>query len=385
VHVLGEEMSYWKQMPRGMLLRSPRHASSIADPHGPLGLDAYEAENGESLGQPLPLAGFVRYGEWVQSKVAPDLDRRRVEMVEQGNAGFYLLLEDGDVLTAERVVVATGLLSYARRPTIFAGLPNTVVSHTDDLVEPSLYSGKHVLVVGGGQSAIESAALLREAGAEVEVVLRGPAIRWLVRSGGLHRSRMRPLLYPDQDVGPIGLNQVASRPRLFMGLPHRVGDPLAARCIRPAAADWLVERMAKVPVATGRTVAAVASSGSQVDVHLDDGSVRTVDEVMLGTGYELDVRTHPLLAPELRRAIATRNGYPRLRPGFECSLPGLHFVGAMSARSFGPGMRFVSGTWYTAPALAREVGRRLGGAQKRGSRRIAGSDPAMADARPPAA
>lgn len=384
VHVLGEEMSYWKHMPRGMLLRSPRHASSIADPRGPLGLDAYEKESGESLGQPLPLPGFVRYGEWVQSKVAPDLDRRRVETVER-DEGFRLLLEDGEVLTAESVVMATGLLSYARRPAIFAGLPEAVVSHTDDLMEPARYAGKQVLVVGGGQSAIESAALLQEAGAEVEVVLRAPAIRWLVRSGWLHRSRMRPVLYPDQDVGPVGLNQVACRPRLFMRLPHRIGDPLAARCIRPAAAGWLVERMADVPVMSGRTVAAAAGSGTRVDVRFDNGAMRTVDHVMLGTGYKLDVTTHPLLSTEVTRAIATRDGYPRLGPGFESSLRGLHFVGAMSALSFGPGMRFVSGTWYTAPALARQVSRRLAGARPLPLKRVAESEPAVADAQLPAA
>jgi hypothetical protein len=37
----------------------------------------------------------------------------------------------------------------------------------------------------------------------------------------------------------------------------------------------------------------------------------------------------------------------------------LHFVGAAAAESFGPTMRFVVGTAYTAPALAQYVqGRR---------------------------
>ena len=383
VHVLGEEMSYWKQMPRGMLLRSPRHASSIADPQGPLGLDTYEADTGTKLGQPLPLADFVRYGEWVQARVAPDLDRRRVATVDRSAEGFRLLIDGGDVLTAARVVVATGLLASARWPAVFADLPAAAVSHTDDLTEPSELAGARVLVVGGGQSAIESAALLHEAGAEVAVVLRAPRVRWLVRSGWLHRSRMRPLLYPDQDVGPVGLNQVASRPGLFSRLPTVVGDPLAARCIRPAAAGWLVNRMADVPLATGRSVEAVESSGDGVAVRLDDGSSRTVDHIMLGTGYQLDVSAHPLLAPELRTEIATHVGYPRLGPGFESSLSGLHFVGAMSALSFGPGMRFVSGTWYTAPALARTIRAGLCGRRKRPPYVAARSDPAMADARSP--
>jgi hypothetical protein len=49
------------------------------------------------------------------------------------------------------------------------------------------------------------------------------------------------------------------------------------------------------------------------------------------------------------------DGYPLLGPGFESSLPGLHFLGAPAARSFGPVSRFVSGTPYAAPALARRI------------------------------
>jgi hypothetical protein len=53
--------------------------------------------------------------------------------------------------------------------------------------------------------------------------------------------------------------------------------------------------------------------------------------------------------------VRTRDGLPVLRRGFETSVPGLHVVGALSIGSFGPVARFVSGTWYTAPAVARHV------------------------------
>jgi len=48
-------------------------------------------------------------------------------------------------------------------------------------------------------------------------------------------------------------------------------------------------------------------------------------------------------------------GYPELGTGFESSVPGLHFIGAAAAMSFGPVMRFVSGTGYTARALTHYV------------------------------
>jgi hypothetical protein len=41
--------------------------------------------------------------------------------------------------------------------------------------------------------------------------------------------------------------------------------------------------------------------------------------------------------------------------GFETSVPGLHVVGALSLGSYGPVVRFVSGTWSTAPAVAAAI------------------------------
>ena len=44
-----------------------------------------------------------------------------------------------------------------------------------------------------------------------------------------------------------------------------------------------------------------------------------------------------------------------LKPGLESSVPGLHFVGAPAAWSFGPIMRFVSGGWYASRAVVDTV------------------------------
>jgi hypothetical protein len=57
----------------------------------------------------------------------------------------------------------------------------------------------------------------------------------------------------------------------------------------------------------------------------------------------------------LVRSLRLVDGYPVLTAGFEASLPGLHFVGASAARSFGPLMRFVAGTGYAARALTRGI------------------------------
>ena len=371
-HVFGEPMGYWRRMPRGMLLRSPYQASSISDARGSIGLPVYEAELGHELPRPIPLVDFVRYGEWVQRRVAPDIDRRTVARIERDNGDFKLTLSDGDELRARRVVIATGLATFERPHAPVSGLPPSLVSHTADLAEPDRFAGRRVTVIGGGQSAIESAALLHEAGARVEVVLRAPRIRWLTRTAAIHKhSRaLRPLFYPDTDVGPPGLNQIAARPALFRAMPRPTQAPLAYRCIRPAASAWLVDRTADVAITAGRRVTAAAPAGDGVRLELDDGSERSADHVVLGTGFELDVRSHPLLAPDLARRISHRDGYPLLRRAYESSVDGLHFIGAMSAVSYGPIMRFVCGTWYTGAALERELGvHRLVRGDARGARR----------------
>jgi FAD-dependent urate hydroxylase len=355
--VFGEPMGYWRRMPRGMLLRSPYQASSISNARGPVGLPAYEAALGRELPRPIPLEEFVRYGDWVMRHAAPDLDRRRVARIERRSAGFGVVLDDGPEMRVRRVVLATGLESFERPHPVLSKLGPDLVSHTAALANPQGQRGRRVAVVGGGQSAIECAALLHEAGADVEVLIRAPRVRWLTRTAAIHKHShfLRPMLYPDTDVGPPGLNQVAARPGLFRALPRHTQGPLAARCIRPAAAAWLVPRMAKVKISMGRSVVAAEPGGDGVRLELDDGSVRQVDHVMLGTGFLLDVNRHPLLSPDLARAVAQRDGYPLLRRDYESSVDGLHFIGAISATSFGPIMRFVCGTWYTSAALERSL------------------------------
>jgi hypothetical protein len=79
--------------------------------------------------------------------------------------------------------------------------------------------------------------------------------------------------------------------------------------------------------------------------------------VILGTGYRVDIADYGFLSPELLREVRCVGGYPVLRGGLESSMPGLHFAGAPAAWSFGPIMRFVSGSWFAAQALAEAIGK----------------------------
>jgi cation diffusion facilitator CzcD-associated flavoprotein CzcO len=358
VKVFGEPMSFWAGMPEGMLLRSAWDACHIGFPDGELTLDAYRAWSKGDFGSPVPLDAFIDYGRWFQRSAVPDVDARRVEYVERGPDGFTLEIAGGDVLRADRVVLAAGIEAFPSRPSVFASLPDDVVTHSSEHRDLARLAGRRVLVVGGGQSALESAALLHEAGAEVEVVARNDQIIWL-RGGTVQRrlGRLKPLLYARTDVGPAGLSRVVAMTRLFRRLPRPMQDKMARRAIRPAGARWLVDRLAEVPITTARRVVGARTIGERITIDLDDGSHRRADHVILGTGYRVEVRAYDFLAPALRDDLRCAGGYPLLGPGLESSIPGLHFLGAPAAFSFGPTMRFVSGSWFAARQLTAHLRR----------------------------
>ena len=357
--VFGDAMEFWKeQMPVGMFLRSPRMASHIADPARQLTLECFESAHGLRIGKPIALDHFINYGRWFQQQIVPDLDRRRVVRLERADHGFSLTLDDGATVRAERVVVAAGIALFAFRPPQFEGLARELVSHSVEHRDLRVFSGRAVIVLGGGQSALESAALLHEAGAQVEVIARQPRVRWLDQRVPWLKSEanpLRPLFYPPTDVGPPGLNLLVAAPNLFRRLPRSLQERIAYRSIRPAGAGWLVDRLRDVPITTGRTVVAAAPAGERLCVRFDNASERLTDHVMLGTGFRVDISRYPFLTPELRQAVRVVDGYPELGAGLESSVPGLHFLGAPAARSFGPVCRFVSGTTFTARALTRRI------------------------------
>jgi thioredoxin reductase len=356
--VFGEVMELWRHhMPKGMLVRSGWAGSHIADPYHMLTLDRYETELRTKIPRALmPRDDFVKYALWYQRRAVPDVDERRVTWIEAGDAGFRLLLSDGEVVEAERVVVATGLMSFVTRPTAFASIPATLAPHSSDVREPESFRGLRVVVIGAGQSALELTALVREAGADVEVIARQPEIRW--RKGGdwlRQHTAFRKVVYPPGEVGPLGVSWVIELAGLFRRLPPKLKRRWHRAGYTPAGSHWLRPRLSDVAMTVGRSIVSADAVGERLRLVLDDGSEREVDRVILGTGYRVNVGRSPILAPELALSVRQNGGYPLLGDGFESSVPGLHFVGAAAAETFGPLMFFVAGTGYTARSLTRRI------------------------------
>ncbi|WP_095199832.1 NAD(P)-binding domain-containing protein [Mesorhizobium carmichaelinearum] len=356
----GGAMSFWRDnMPRGMRLRSPWHATYIGHTKGPLSLDSYAKVLGISSSEPLRLENFVDYGLWIQAQAVPDLDKRRVGRVEKANGGFRLALADGDAVKARRVVVATGLMNQQLIPVAFDGIPRELVSHASEHTGYEAFRGKRVAVIGRGQSACESAVLLKRSGAEVDLICHGD-IHWLgyralsgKQSWSLRDFLSERLASPSR-VGPFPISWLVEIP----GFVHRFPEPARAglnrRSLGAGATGWLKPDFDGIKVRAGSRIVSAFAKGNAIELRFEKDTA-TFDHVLLGTGYRIDVAKLGLFAPDMLATIARRDGLPVLSAGFESSIPGLHFVGASAVGSFGPLMRFTAGTPFAARTVARFI------------------------------
>lgn len=399
-HVFGKPMSFWKTMPEGMMLRSNMSATNMVETAGPLSLASFTAQTGTPIEQPVPLQDFIAYGSWVQRTAVPDLDERNVIRLERAGEdsapdihdtdpghttrpghttdpghtrpgqntrpghtgsdsdGFRLELDDGTRVSARRVVIACGIAPFERMPGGFDHLPAERVSHTAGHRDLGVFAGQRVAVIGGGQSAFECAVLMHERGAaDVEVLVRGSRVVWLRGHGVKKRiGRLGPIVYAPTDVGPLWYSRLVERPDLlFRRLPRAAQNRIAARSIRPACSHFVKVRLDPVRIGAGIALVGAEAHGDALALTLSDGSTREVDHLMFGTGYKVDVARYPFLGERLVGEISRVDGYPVLTRGLQSSVPGLHFAGAPAAWSFGPIMRFVSGSWYSGRSIARAI------------------------------
>jgi hypothetical protein len=355
VKVFGEPMEFWKsQMPEGMYLRSPWAGSHLSDPGGALTMDSFRDQCGNHISTPIPLDRFVEYGLWFQKKAVPAVDHRRVSEVASDTSGFRLTLADGEEWKAARVVIACGIGPFARRLAQFHGIPKEFVTHSSDQRDVRQFAGKRVVVIGAGQSALESAALIQEAHGDVEVIVRESEVHWLGWRNKIQRlGPLGKLLYSPVDVGPAGVSRIVAKPDLVKYFPRGMQDSFRKRSLRPAGAKWLMARCKDIPMTVGKAVESAILEGDKIRLKLSDGSVRVVDHVVQGTGYKVDVSRYPFFPPAFGNSIRQVNGFPVLSKNFETSIPGLHILGAPAAWTFGPLLFFVAGTDYATRAIGR--------------------------------
>ena len=353
-------------MPKGMMLKSDGFASNIYDPDGALTLEKFCAEQGIAYHHtdvPVRLDTFSAYGLAFRERLVPDLEEKNVLSVTRLPEGFLLRLDSGEEVRAMRVVLAVGITHFKYIPDTFGNLGPEYVSHSYQQHDLMPFRGRDVLVVGGGASAIELAGLLKEAGANVQLVTRR---KELVFHNSPMIGKTRPLWqrlrHPQSGLGP-GMKSwvLANWPQLFRYLPEAKRLELVRTTLGPSA-GWTSKKqvVGKVPLLLGMTPLSAAVVGGKVHLKIRaaDGSEREVitEHIITGTGYKVDVGRLPFLSPEIRRDLLLVNSAPVLSATFESSVPGLYFVGLAAANTFGPLMRFAFGAGFAARRIRKAMG-----------------------------
>lgn len=354
--VVGEPMSFWRNhMPQGMYLRSA--CDWHLDPQDVHTIEAYLRELGLTAGEVEPLARdrYLEYARWFQERKGIEpvpLLVERLDAVAGQSGMFEAALADGSTIVARHVVLALGFRNFKNLPDdLMQLLPPARVQHTCDFVDFSGIGGERVLIVGGRQSAYESAALMCEAGAaEVHVC---------------HRHDVPAFAVSDWSwVNPL-VDGMVKDPRWYRDLTQEQRDEVGRRMFaegRLKLEPWLASRVRRKEVRlwpNSRVAACRERHDGALEATLDAGGsshVVHVDRVVLATGYKVDISRVPFLARgNMLAQVRTENDFPLLDEHMQSSVPGLFMTSMPAVGSFGPFFAFT----VAARASARLIGQAL--------------------------
>jgi hypothetical protein len=364
--IFGRPMQSWQShMPKGMFLKSDGFASGLYDPEAAFTLRHYCAETNQpysDVGIPVPLETFTAYGIEFQKRLVPGLEPINLTSVKSAPQGFEVTTEAGERFLARRVVVAAGITHFGWLPPELANLPRELATHSSAYGDLSTFKGRKVVVVGAGASAIDIAVILREIGAEPEIVARASAIEFHTPS-----KEPRPLVEritkPRSGLGLGWRSRLSTdAPLLFHAMPQEFRFKVVRRHLGPAPGWFVRDKVhGHIPTHLGVELRSAEVKGSKVRLSLtgNNGSTELeADHVIGGTGYRVALERLRFLDDSLRRQIRAAEDTPVLNRFFESSVPGLYFVGVASANSFGPLTRFAYGAMYTSRRLSRHLAAR---------------------------
>ena len=370
--IVGRPLDTWHaHAPIGMFMKSEPYGSAIASPDAGYDVAAYCRLHGiddynDRVG-PLTLERFLDYGDWYTQKLVPDVRDNTVTELTSVDGGFRATFADRAAVTARQVVVATGVLPYRHIPAELAELDPSLVTHTVDHRDLGEFKGRRVAVVGGGQSALETAALLNESGADVQVIARRKAVHWTARTPA-HLSALGHILRPVNKLCEGWPCVLWNSPSAFRLQSEAKRIRQVRTALGPGGSWWLKDRVdGVIDVLTGHRVRQAVPEKGGVRLALDgpERSSVSVDHVIAGTGFRIDIARLPFMPETLRSTIKTINNQPVVNRAGETSVPGLYFAGAHTMLSIGPSSRFIAGTHTISDVLTKSIARRARAGKKR--------------------
>ena len=350
--------------PAGMIMKSEPYASAFAAPKPGYDVKSYSAKHNIPYVDrvtPLSLKQFMAYADWFTAELVPNVRQDIVTKVTPVDGGFSVEFDDGASLKAGQVVVATGLRPYIYKPEEFAGMPSDLVSHASDHQDIASYSGKKVIVIGSGQSALETSALLNEAGATVQIVSRREQLDWNAPNPETV-NWFEQLRWPVSQLCEGWYCKFYDTPWAFRLLNADKRVEKARTVLGPSGSWWLKDRVdGVIETLFERTVTKADAHGDGVRVFLggQQETVLEADHVICGTGFRMDVAKNSFLPSDVVAAMSTYRNYPVVSPVGESSIRGLYFAGAAAAANIGPSMRFIAGTYNLSKPQSNALAKRV--------------------------
>jgi FAD-dependent urate hydroxylase len=277
----------WITTARMETLRSPKH---LTGPHMGLPNLTFQAwfraqwgtERWETLGH-IPREMWMNYLRWYRKTlnipIENNVELLRIEPkgkllnlhLRSGNENFQQL--------ARRIILATGRAAFGgtRLPGAYAGLPSSVMAHTEEIIDFGSLSGKKVLVIGGAASAVDSAATALEAGAnEVHLLMRAPTMPRL--------NKFKSTTYPGFLHGFYSAEEEVR----WRFLQHGFGCKVAA----PRGSMLRLQALKKSHIHFGCPVSEASVRKGKIEL-VTPGGLISGDFLILGTGYAINIDDQP--------------------------------------------------------------------------------------------
>ncbi len=366
----------WLTTARMRTLRSPKTLS------GPdLGIPSltyrawHEAVEGQESWERLDKIdrqAWMAYLAWFRSIIGLSIENHtRLLSISQEKDHLRLHVErngQGSSIACRKVVLATGLEGAGGLsvPPGVGALSRARWTHSGELIDPSILSGKRVGVIGGAASSFDWAVTALEAGAA--------SVTLLARSPTLPRTEIL-----DWSNFPGFLNHFAD---LDDQTRYRFTRRMFAFKTPPT--NEMYERAMAFPqcrLATGAEIRSMCMAGDDITVTTTAGEF-VFDHLLLGTGYSVDLSRRPELArhidqiatwadrfvPAVGEEDADLLAYPYLGSTFELMektpgalpmLANIHVFNSAAVPSLGPICNGITGLKSGVPKLVSGICRGL--------------------------
>ena len=215
-------------------------------------------------------------------------------------------------------------------------------------------------MLGAGASALDIAALLLESGAEVELIARRQTIPFHDPPNE-PRPLLQRLMAPRSGLGTGWRSRMCTDiPLVFHAMPQSLRVRAVERHLGPAPCWFMRDAVVGMPMHLGATISVRSSSGNgkvRLALRESDQGEREleVDHIIAATGYKAAVSRLTFIEESIQSRLRKTVEAPTLDRHFESSVPGLFFIGAAAANSFGPLLRFAYGARFAAERVAARL------------------------------